>query len=261
MSFDRHPSDRNAARDLDEDTAEDLLTGIWRDPETATHPVAGLLAAATAPPTARELRGEDAAAAAFRQARLESRRRGRLGRTAHRALLEIVTAKVVIALAVAGTAAGGAALAANTGHLPVLESPPRSPAPASPPATTKATRPAPPPGQPRHGPPGASTAPGTPHSSALAGLCRSFLALERPGRGRKPTVPPRSSAAEFAPLVAAAGGHAKVAGYCEKVLSGKQHKKPDDPSEKKPKGPPGKEKKKDKPGKKKEKKAKRVKGD
>ena len=121
MSFDRRRSDRNTGRELDRDTAEDLLKGVWRDPMSATHPVAGLLAAATAPPSEHELDGEEEAAAAFRDVRLDSRPRRR---SAHGALLQIATAKMIITLAVAGTAAGGAALAASTGHLPTLDSPP-----------------------------------------------------------------------------------------------------------------------------------------
>ncbi|MFI0480155.1 hypothetical protein [Actinomadura sp. 9N215] len=258
MSFERRRGDRDADRELGRETAEDLLAGVWRDPKTVTHPVAGLLAAATAPPSERELGGEDAAAAAFRQARLSARpRRGRGRRTLRPSLLEIATAKVIIALAVAGTAAGAAALAANTGHLPVLESPPHSPAPTSAPAT--ATTSAPPSGQPRTSPPGASAAPGSPHSPAMAELCRSYLATKKTGRDKKSAPPP-----EFAPLIAAAGGPGKVAGYCAKVLPGEeQQKKPADPQKKKPKEP-GKEKKekkkKEKPGKKKKEKPKNARG-
>ncbi|TMR02204.1 hypothetical protein ETD83_12960 [Actinomadura soli] len=244
MSFDRRHGDRTTDRELDEDTAEDLLGGIWRDPKTAAHPVAGLLAAATAPPSERELEGEDAAAAAFRQARLGSRRGRGHGRTAHRALLELVTAKAIIALAVAGTAAGGAALAANTGHLPVLESPSSSPAPPSATAT-KSTSPAPTSGHPRHSPPpGASSGPGSQHSSTPAALCRAYLATKKADRDRKPKAPPEASASEFAPLIAAAGGPDKVPGYCAKVLTGKEKKPGKETPKKKPEDPDKKEKKK-----------------
>ncbi|TDD20081.1 hypothetical protein E1287_41595, partial [Actinomadura sp. KC06] len=131
MSFDRRRGDRRAEWELDGNTAEDLLAGVWRDPLSATHPVAGLLAAATAPPSDQELAGEDAAVAAFREARLSSPRPEGRHRTVRRALLEIATAKALIAVAVAGTAVGGVALAASSGHLPALKSPPRSPAPPS----------------------------------------------------------------------------------------------------------------------------------
>ncbi|MFC4056189.1 hypothetical protein ACFOY4_41445 [Actinomadura syzygii] len=245
MSLDRRRGDPSTDRELDLETAEDLLTGIWRDPRSVTHPVAGLLAAATTPPSDQELDGEEAAVAAFRHTQLNARRRRHRGRTAHRVLLPIATAKMLTALAVAGTAAGGAALAANNGQLPVLERPPHSSAPSSATATEKATTPVPTSGQPRRSPPSTSLAPGSPNYSTPARLCRTYLA--EASRKKRSAAPPKVSASELAQLIAAAGDRDKITTYCARVLAGKEQK-PTKPPKKTPKEPE-REKKKQQPGK------------
>ncbi|WP_395108621.1 hypothetical protein [Actinomadura sp. SCN-SB] len=243
MSFDHHDRrDRRSHRRLGRAAAEDLLAGVWRDPEVAAHPVAGVLAAAAAPARGDELGGEDAAVAAFRQARLTAGHRPGRGRTVRRALLKIATAKAIAALVLGATAAGGAALATGTGNLPALER--LSPSRPSASATSSTTASGP--GQPRRTPSPMTPERGAPVPSSQAELCRTFLAPGKPGR--------HVSDPAFAPLIAAAGTPGKVKSYCAKLLNREdQGKKPGDPSQKGPEGSkkdkkPGKEKK-PKPGK------------
>ncbi|MFI0408100.1 hypothetical protein [Actinomadura sp. 3N508] len=248
MSFEPRSDGRGADRDLDGDTAEDLLSGRWRDSRAAAHPVAGLLAAAAAPPLDRELAGEEAAVAAFRDAQIAGQRRRGRGRPARQALMRIVTAKAVVALALTGTAAGGVALAAGTGHLPVLEPPSRTRPSASATTVTKTT---PAPEQGHRSPTTVGPDRGSPNSPTLGDLCHSYMASGKSRRNGKPT--PSGSDPAFARLVAAAGSPDKVNGYCAKLLSGKgpEHKRTGPPTggpqkpnkpEKEEKGKPGKEK-------------------
>ncbi|WP_406202044.1 hypothetical protein OH807_23120 [Kitasatospora sp. NBC_01560] len=122
----------NRSRRIDPDTAEHLLGGAVGRPAAGqeaslTGPetgVAHVLAAAAAPPVAGELAGEEAALAAFREARLVSvpaapavpapvRRRS----MATAALARAFSTKAV-AVVLGATALGGVAVAAGTGNLP-----------------------------------------------------------------------------------------------------------------------------------------------
>jgi hypothetical protein len=109
--------------EMDRRTADRLLRG-----DRTGHPLDQVLAAATAPATARELAGEADAMAAFRAAAHSPapRRRSSLLRSAVARLLTLKVA--VVALGTSATI-GGVALAANTGALPgplIDHSPPAS---------------------------------------------------------------------------------------------------------------------------------------
>ncbi|MFF2042378.1 hypothetical protein ACFVVX_18315 [Kitasatospora sp. NPDC058170] len=126
----------NRSRRIDRDTAEHLLGGAVGGPSagqdasltgpdgTGRTGVARVLAAAAAPATAGELAGEEAALAAFREARLTPDRavsavpapvRRRSMATA--ALARAFSTKAV-AVVLGATALGGVAVAAGTGNLP-----------------------------------------------------------------------------------------------------------------------------------------------
>lgn len=250
----------NRSRRIDRDTAEQLLGGAvagtpagpgahlaGADRPTgaddgAAHPVlAGVLAAAAAPATEDELAGEEAAVAAFREARLApvpqptapDRRRPMATAALARASRALSTKAVAAVLA--ATALGGVAVAAGTGNLPAAlgggsDEPTRpsyapsvlAPVPGGPGTvggTSDPLRSAGPssgaasaggvllPAEPR------SLAGGAP-SAALLSLCQAFT--DRTGKGERP----RTLAGDprFAPLADAAGGAEKVEGYCGAAL-------------------------------------------
>ncbi|MGA5818592.1 hypothetical protein ACPC54_12135 [Kitasatospora sp. NPDC094028] len=249
----------NRPRRIDRDTAEQLLGGAMGDPSAGqgaslTGPDGGpgqlarVLAAAAAPATAGELAGEEAALAAFREARLASRpvmtapvrRRSMATATLARAFSTKAAAAVLGA-----TVLCGVAVAAGTGNLPVLGGDSPEPAhtlgtdgasgSASSPAGGTASSPAggtgssgrPSGASPAAGPqaavPSAGTHPGSPSADGhgggrpaagpLADLCRGFV--ERTAKGEHPL----QLAADplFAQLVTEAGGADKVAEYCAKA--------------------------------------------
>ncbi|SFW75301.1 hypothetical protein [Amycolatopsis australiensis] len=194
---------KHEGRRLDRHTAEQLLRGAPADVPGA---LAGLLAAAAAPPRDGELGGEPAAVAAF----LEAARHTHAPRPGSPSMrkstwAKLLTAKVAAAAA-AIFAAGGVATAAVTGALPLpAGDPPRAPATSAPsdpaagePATSTTahtrdeTRPAPAP--------------------SLPGLCRAYEAGDQAERGKAPANP------AFTALVTAAGGQAGVDGYCAALL-------------------------------------------
>jgi hypothetical protein len=92
---------------LDPDTAERMLRGE----RTGPRPLADLLAAVTAEPTAEELTGEDAASAAFAAARSAPERRPR--RAWQSLSFALKAAGALLALL-----AGGVTVAADSQHLP-----------------------------------------------------------------------------------------------------------------------------------------------
>ncbi|WP_395295520.1 hypothetical protein ACF9IK_19835 [Kitasatospora hibisci] len=260
----------NRSRRIDRDTAEQLLGGAVGGPSAGqdaslTGPdvgtgstglpeggpvdrVARVLAAASAPAVAEELSGEEAALAAFREARLASvpaaptpvRRRS----MATAALARAFSTKAV-AVVLGATALGGVAVAAGTGNLPSAlggGSEGRGRMPAVPAATgtsvpgtesgasggsSAARRPFGDPsatGGPSTGA-GRQSAPGAPSSTpangetkggsnGLASLCRGFT--DRTGKGERPRLV--TADPQFAALVAEAGGPDKVEGYCANVL-------------------------------------------
>jgi hypothetical protein len=180
-----------------------LLSGEPGDPRHSNDLLAVLLAQAAAPVKAAELAGEEAAVAAFRDARSAgasgaARPGTAVPRWMHRSVQ-------LAAVAVTATAAGGIALAAGTG--------PRSPdpAPTSPGASASPSRPAGTPsggrGQVAGRPPAGGAEPST------VGLCRAYRAGAGDAPGRALDNP------AFAALIEAAGGRDKVPGYCAAVLT------------------------------------------
>jgi hypothetical protein len=176
--------------DPDEMTDDDLTA--LRDPRLAQ-----LLAAASAPATAAELRGEQAMLTAFRSARPGRRRRGWIAR--------LLSVKVIAATAAALTA-GGLAVAAGNGALPL---PGFSDTPTTP--GRKSARPS----------AVASVGPGvpgpTPSGSPVVAAqvkagCTGFLAMDPQQRARQ------LAAGKFDELVAAAGGADRVEQYCQALV-------------------------------------------
>ncbi|WP_052707397.1 hypothetical protein [Streptomyces rubellomurinus] len=242
----------NRPRRIDRDTAEQLLGGAVGGPSAGqgaslTGPDGGpgqlarVLAAAAAPATAGELAGEEAALAAFREARLAPhpvtttapvRRRPMATATLARAFSTKAAAAVLGA-----TALCGVAVAAGTGNLPGIGGGTPEPArtlgrdgasaagsASSPTGGSAHGASARPPGtSPSAGAPALVPTPGSPsadghgagHPAAgpLADLCRGFV--ERTGKGEHPL---RVAADPlFAQLVTEAGGADKVAEYCAKA--------------------------------------------
>ncbi|MCG6497138.1 hypothetical protein [Kitasatospora sp. A2-31] len=268
----------NRSRRIDRDTAEQLLGGAVGGPSAGqdaslTGPdvgagstglpeggpvdrVARVLAAASAPAVAEELSGEEAALAAFREARLAPvpappavpapvRRRS----MATAALARAFSTKAV-AVVLGATALGGVAVAAGTGNLPSAlggGSEDRSRMPVVPAATgtsapgtksgassgSSAAR------QPFGGPSttggaatggpsagaGGQSAPGAPSSTPADGETKGgpngLVSLcrgftDRTGKGERPRL--LTADPQFAALVAEAGGADKVEGYCANVL-------------------------------------------
>jgi hypothetical protein len=245
MTDDRDPGD--LPRDLDQFTAEQLLSGESVDREVG--PLADLLAAAAATARADELAGEAAAVAAFRDAVGASR-------PATSAVRSTVTKALAIKVAVALTAVAGASLgaAAATGNLPGSGEPQIAAPPATssrPTTRSTAMTPVKPPSESadRSTKPGPSMAPTKPHPSKrvtptpppspeIEGLCKAYIwartAVERSGADRdndgySPTQPPQRQdpgldaermldLPAYEDLVRKAGGKSKVASYCDTLL-------------------------------------------
>jgi hypothetical protein len=245
MTDDRDPGD--LPRDLDQFTAEQLLSGESVDREVG--PLADLLAAAAATARADELAGEAAAVAAFRDAVGASR-------PATSAVRSTVTKALAIKVAVALTAVAGAGLgaAAATGNLPGSGEPQIAAPPATssrPTTRSTAMTPVKPPSESadRSTKPGPSMAPTRPHPSKrvtptpppspeIEGLCKAYIwartAVERSGADRdndgySPTQPPQRQdpgldaermldLPAYEDLVRKAGGKSKVASYCDTLL-------------------------------------------
>ena len=97
--------------------AERMLRGGPVNAGAGADPLADLLAAAAVPARDRELDGEEAAVAAFREARLAHVTQPRRKPVIKMLLARLLTMKVA-ALAAGATVIGGAAVAASTGVLP-----------------------------------------------------------------------------------------------------------------------------------------------
>ena len=203
----RHP------RKIDRVAAERLLRG---EPAYLRHPddlLAVLLATAAAPAHVGELAGEEAAVAAFRQARAAATgcatRLGDEVSIPQEQPWEPVPVRKWIRhpvrlafVALTATTAGGVALAA--GSVPWSRQPSdQRPATASP-SPSQLARPGS--GQ------GLGTANATPHPS-LVGLCRAYKAGAGTAPGRALDSP------AFGSLIGAAGGKDKVPAYCADVLA------------------------------------------
>jgi hypothetical protein len=173
---------------IDRATAEALLRG---DPEIRRHSarLGAYLAAAAAPARPHELAGLPAALEAYRTAGRhpvpQRRRKGWLTR--------VLTVKVGLLLA--ATTAGGVALAATTGTLPL---PLAHPAPVTTPAPSSSR-----PGVALH--PVTSARP----SPSLLALCRAYAT----DHGKS------LDSSTFTGLVSAAGGSDRVAAFCAALLA------------------------------------------
>jgi hypothetical protein len=180
----------------------------------AFDPVARLVAAARAPARRYELSGEEAAAFAFRSARVTGvGPRPRHAATRGRRWAGAVGVKV--AAVVFAVAAGGVAVAAGTGVLPnpiINTSTPTDPGRPSwrsaAPSSSNADRQTQMPGA---GSPTGSPSPFGAEHAAPAGLCRAYQASgSEPGKSM--------DSAAFLALVAAAGGEDRIEAYCLAVL-------------------------------------------
>lgn len=199
---------KHEGRRLDRRTAEQLLRGA---PADAPDALAGLLAAAAAPPRDGELGGEPAAMTAF----FEAVQHVNAPQPRSPSMIKSISAKLltakVAAVVAALFAAGGVAAAAVTGALPL----PGSDAPAAPSASTHAQPPA---GASdaatTHAPAGTrpSDHPSPSPSPSLVGLCHAYSAGDKAEHGKALESP------AFAELIAAAGGKSGVDGYCDTVL-------------------------------------------
>lgn len=188
-------------------TAEQLILRGPAISSSAPEPLWTVLAAAAAPGRYDELAGEQAAVAAFREARLATALNARRPSMIQTALAKLLTVKIAAAT-IAATTLGGVALAAGTGALPTPGDQDKAPKPtqskelvgsrggASPSTSPKAEKP--------------ST--GTP-SPSMVGLCKAYTAHPMDSRGKA------LESAAFTALVTAAGGGAKVGGYCTTVLA------------------------------------------
>ncbi|MEU6075039.1 hypothetical protein [Micromonospora sp. NPDC047074] len=235
MSFRRpeRPADRAASeRLLDTARAGWPRTAGTGDPE----PLARLLSAAAAPARPGELAGEEAAAAAFRAARVDGPAAAP-ARSPHRS--RFTAGAVAWGTGIAVTTIAGAAFAAVALDRPADPAPP--PRPATPvPATTATDRGGTtddaddrPTGIPRDPSAVATSAaatrgatagevPGTPkpRTEHLPGLCRAYLA-KPPGQRERALDAPG-----FAALVTAAGGAERVTQYCRELAPEPAPKKP-----------------------------------
>ncbi|MDI6098086.1 hypothetical protein QLQ12_05650 [Actinoplanes sp. NEAU-A12] len=150
---------------MDRTTAESLLRG--GHPLPAGHPLGGLLAAAQAPATERELAGEAAALAAFRAAAHSPARPRRSRWAAH--LGKLLSLKVAAA---AIATVGGVALAANNGSLPSVGGEADSVVPAS--TAPQPVQPLPDQPRPERPRPSAAATTTAPAPPPVQQLCREF---------------------------------------------------------------------------------------
>lgn len=199
---DRRPGNRPA----------DEQRGIRRPDGTST--LAAVLAAARRPAQEGELRGEEAALAAFRAAfphpvpRTAPRRR-RLSMI-KTAVARLIPLKLALAAAAATAAAGGLALAANAGVLP---NPVKPHAPQGSPSPDSS-------GKPTAHPTGKGSAP-TASPASLQGLCRAYSAVaDNPGKALENPA--------FGALLEAAGGAANVPAFCARQAADQPGNAPTD---------------------------------
>lgn len=203
-------------------TAERLLRGTPGQERATGHDrLSDLLTAASAPARDRELAGEQAAMAAFRDARLATAPQRRRPWMLKIALANLLTVKIA---AVSAAAAGGIALAAAAGTLPGQHR--EEPAPTADTnvvVTTSATATGKPDQKPDH-----SASP----SPSLKGLCQAYTAGAGSEHGKAHDNP------AFSALITAAGGADRVPAFCADLLGDKPGKSDNTPG--KPATPPGK---------------------
>ena len=195
---------KHEGRRLDRRTAERLLGGTSAG---APRALAGLLAAAAAPPHDGELTGERAATAAFTAATRHMHVPRQRSPTVKGVIAKFLTVKVAAGVAV--VAIGGVATAAATGHLvrsdlgPPVTVSTSTHSTASGETSITQTRDATDPALAHGGSPSAS----------LVGLCHAYSAGGSANHGKDLGSP------AFSSLVDAAGGAAKVDAYCDTLLT------------------------------------------
>jgi hypothetical protein len=177
-------------RDLDSETAEQLLDGALPTRAAGTERLAALLAAAGGPPRPYEYAREEEAVMAFRALPAPARRPS---------WRKLLTFKV---LAITATVTvGGLAFASTTGIIPGPFNDNPGVSPTNDPTWNSPER--------SHSSTGGSPTPeATSATAALSGLCTSYLAKDAEARRRTLDTPP------YADLVTAAGGVDKVDAYC-----------------------------------------------
>ncbi|MDH6133577.1 hypothetical protein P3T37_002973 [Kitasatospora sp. MAA4] len=206
----------NRSRRIDRDLAEQLLSGAADGRQGGPGALYDLLAAAASPGTARELAGEEAAVAAFREAAqlmpaqsTASAPQSTASKFRRRSMAGCAPARFlstkIAAAALTATALGGVAVAAGTGNLPAAlggstgGSTGAHTVPGAPLATTSAS-----------GHPEGLVRGSQRPDNGLAALCRAWSGA---GGGTTPATPE----ARFAPLVRAAGGADRVQAFCAKL--------------------------------------------
>jgi hypothetical protein len=201
---------------IDRESAERMLDAIAAHPDadwSTSDPLPRVLAAASAPASAEELAGVEAAVAAFREqagSDAVSARAPRKVAAGSLPIVRLLSAKVAIA-AMAVTAAGGIALASATDQLPMSAWPGGGP-PTARPTTAHGTG-----GQQPSGAEPSTPGPGVPSPETVR-RCEVYEA--------DPAEAMRDPA-----LIAAAGGSANVHGYCTRVLTEARSPQPPTPSE------------------------------
>ncbi|MEV6713379.1 hypothetical protein AB0M48_15210 [Lentzea sp. NPDC051208] len=200
------------SRRIDRRTAEQLLrTAPGQLPVAGHDRLSDLLAAAGAPARDQELAGEQAAMAAFRDARLAPAPQRWRPRMLKAALANLLAVKIA---GVAALTAGGIALAAAAGTLPGQQrEEPTTPAGtttvvSTTSATTAATSKGP------EQKPDNSASP----SPSLKGLCQAYTAGAGSEHGKSHDNP------AFSALITAAGGAERVPGFCADLLGEKPGK-------------------------------------
>ncbi|MCM3920709.1 hypothetical protein ND748_03335 [Frankia sp. AiPs1] len=164
-----------------------------------TDPLADLLAAASAPARDGELDGEEAAVAAFREARLVHVPQPRRKSMLKLMLANALTTKIAAA-AVGATVLSGAAVAASTGVLPLTGGGGRTVSATSTPSATVTT------------PVVAVASPGAAVSASLLALCHTYTAAAASGVSTALDSPGMTA------LVTAAGGRDKAGPFCVRAL-------------------------------------------
>lgn len=204
------------SRRLDRQTAEEILDGA---PGGNDHALNALLAAAAGAASEAELRGEHAAVAAFRAARLAPAPRPRRRLMIKTMLAKLLTAKLAVAAAAAAAvAAGGVAAVAATGNLPGSPDEHSTSTPATTADSAKPGGPATEATGSSHGEAKESGAvPSGSPSPSLVGLCHAYTAGAGSDHGKALESP------AFTVLITTAGGKDKVDAYCVKVLADADH--------------------------------------
>ncbi|MGW5714807.1 hypothetical protein ACWEVP_01470 [Amycolatopsis sp. NPDC003865] len=194
---------KHEGRRIDRHTAEQLLRGA---PDDTSDALAGLLAAAAAPPRDGELGGEPAAVTAF----LEAARHDRAPRPRSPSMSKSRLRPVQVAAVAAAVFAVGGVAAAATGVLP-LPGGGATPAPAASEHARPAAGPSPAAtsAHPGEGTPAASPASPSP---SPAGLCHAYEAGSKDEHGKALDSP------AFTALITAAGGRTNVDAYCAALL-------------------------------------------